>query len=98
MIELYPIVLEGVVLREHDGSRTARDALGAVMPLSPRFSRAWHLFALGGGGPLTITGEFDGATLEPLGARLGGRILPLTTTRDESITAEPSKIVREILA
>ena len=78
-MELYPIILDDVVLQEDAGAWSARDALGAVVPLAPRFSRGWHLLALEGGGPLTICGEFDGATLDPLGCCAGGRFFPLVT-------------------
>ncbi|WZO97046.1 DUF5691 domain-containing protein [Isosphaeraceae bacterium EP7] len=78
-LELYPIILDDVVLQEVDGTWSARDISGAVVPLSKRFQGGWDLLALEGGGPLTICGEFDGTTLDPLGARAGGRFLPLVT-------------------
>ena len=79
-MELYPIILQEVVLHESAGAWSVRDALGAVVALAPRFARGWHLLALEGGGPLTLCGEFDGATLDPLGCVAGGRFLTLVTS------------------
>ncbi len=85
-IELVPVILNDVVLEEREGAWRARDGSGAVLPLSKRFGRGWHLLALGGGGPITLTGEFDGATLEPLGVRAGGRFHPIPMKEGESLT------------
>ncbi len=46
-LELYPIVLNDVVLQETDGGWCARDTEGAIVPLSKRFGACWHWLALG---------------------------------------------------
>jgi hypothetical protein len=91
-IELYPIILEDVVLQESDGAWSARDVSGALMPLAKRFELGWHLLALEGGGPITLTGEFDGATLDTLGCRAGGLFFPLVTTQDEPLMTGPASM------
>jgi Family of unknown function (DUF5691)/SWIM zinc finger len=78
-MELYPIILDDVVLREDDGAWWARDVSGATVPLSKRFQGGWRLLALGGGRPVTLCGEFDGSAVDPLSARAGGRFFPLVT-------------------
>ena len=79
-LELFPIVLADVVLQLDGESWCLRDASGMVLPLSTRFALGWHLLALGGGGPLAMSGEFDGATLEALGCHVDGRYVPLSTS------------------
>ena len=88
-MELYPIILDDVVLQEDAGAWSVRDALGAVVPLAPRFASGWHLLALEGGGPLTLCGEFDGATLDPLGSCAGGRFIPLVTPETAPLQSVP---------
>jgi Family of unknown function (DUF5691)/SWIM zinc finger len=76
-LELYPIVLNDVVLQADDAGWSARDPDGNLVPLSKRFSAGWHMLALARGGPLTLCGEFDGATLDPFGCFAGDCYLPL---------------------
>lgn len=78
-LELVPVALADVVLAERDGAWSARDASGRSVPFTGDFQSGWHLLALGGGGPLTIAGEFDGATLRALSCIAGGRFVPLLT-------------------
>lgn len=54
-----------------------RDAGGAVVPLVRGFANAWPLFAVSGGRPVTVFGEWDGHALLPLSAVAGGRFIPL---------------------
>lgn len=87
-LELYPVILDNITLFETEGRWSARDASGAVMPLSKRFEHGWRMLAIGGGGSLTLTGEFDGATLNALGCLVGERFLPLAMSPLQSF-AEP---------
>lgn len=80
-LELWPIVLDEVVLMERDGIWSVRDAEGSALPLSRRFSMGWPLLALTGGSSFTLCGEFDGATLAALGALVGGGFVPLVTAQ-----------------
>ena len=89
-IELIPVILNGVRLRQVDDSWSAVDGSGAVMPLSKRFARGWQLLAIGGGGPIAIAGEFDGSTLEVLSAQAGGRFFSLLGAQSEPRVGWPS--------
>ena len=86
-LEAIPVVLNDVVLVEKDGDWSILDKGGATLPLAKRFKQGWHLLAIGGGVPFTITGEFDGATLEPLGACIAGEFLPLASSAMEPVSA-----------
>jgi hypothetical protein len=72
-LDLFPLPLTGVVPVRAGAGWAVRDAAGQVLPLSPRFTRGWHLLALSGGQPLGLFGEWDGAVLRPLGVWAGGR-------------------------
>lgn len=59
-----------------------RDSTGAVVPLARNFENAWPLFAVGGGAPVTVFGEWDSRALLPLSVfaedrfiSLGGKLL-----------------------
>ncbi|HEX8371251.1 MAG TPA: SWIM zinc finger family protein [Chthoniobacterales bacterium] len=54
-----------------------RDVQGAVVPLDPRFAHAWPMFALSGGAPVTVSGEWNGRTLLPLSVMAEGRFVSL---------------------
>ena len=73
-MELYPIILDDVVLQEDDGAWSARDASGAVVPLAPRFGRGWHLLALEGGGPLTHLRRVRRCDARPAGLLCRGTV------------------------
>ncbi len=70
------LVRECVPLRIED-TWLLRDARGAVVPLVRGFANAWPLFAVSGGRPVTVFGEWDGHALLPLSAVAGGRFIPL---------------------
>ncbi len=54
------------------------DAAGDALPLHPGAGDCWPLFALSGGGPLTVAGEWTPRGLWPLSAwDEGGRTVPL---------------------
>lgn len=70
------LVRECVPLRVED-TWLLRDARGAVVPLVRGFTNAWPLFAVSGGAPMTIFGEWNGHALLPLSIVVGGRFIPL---------------------
>ena len=86
-LETFPIVLADVVPLVREGSWIVRDASGALLPLSPRFEGGWKLLAFGGGGPIAIAGEFDGATLSPLGFARDGRFRAVNWPEAEARTS-----------
>jgi hypothetical protein len=53
------------------------DAGGAAVPVSRRFVHAWSLFAVSGGAPVTVFGEWNGRSLLPLSVIAGGRFIAL---------------------
>ncbi len=50
------------------------DAHGATIHLHPHFSASWELFALSGGHPLWLFGEWNGSALLPLSAANDGTL------------------------
>ncbi|MEO0985476.1 MAG: SWIM zinc finger family protein [Cyanobacteria bacterium J06639_14] len=62
----FPLTLHQVVPRHQDDAWWLQDAGGQVLPLAPRFEQGWEILAVSGGQPLTVFGEWDGATLLPL--------------------------------
>jgi hypothetical protein len=75
-LEAWPAVLQASpVLVPHRG---LRDAQGGALPLHPGAGECWPLFALSGGHPLTVAGEWTPRGLWPLTAwDEDGRPVPL---------------------
>ena len=67
-LRLFPALLGGVFAEPAPSGWRLRDRGGRLLPLPPRFGQGWQLLALAGEQPLTLFGEYDGATLTPLGA------------------------------
>lgn len=64
-LERHPVVL-GPVRPQLNAERLyLQDASGRRVPVNRSFRHHWNLFALAAGEPLTIFGEWDGATFEP---------------------------------
>ena len=87
-VELLPIVLAEVSLRDDKSGWSAIDRSGAYIPLARSFDRGWHIEAISGGEPFTLTGEFDGSTLNPLGALIDGKFFPLINPAKKAV-ADP---------
>ena len=62
----YPVLLAEVFAEPTPTGWRLRDRRQRLLPLPPRFGLGWQLLALGGDRPLTVFGEWDGATLTPL--------------------------------
>ncbi|MES2571977.1 MAG: SWIM zinc finger family protein [Verrucomicrobiota bacterium] len=54
-----------------------RDARGETVPMARGFTNGWPLFALSGGAPVTICGEWNGHDLFPLSVMVDGNLIPL---------------------
>jgi hypothetical protein len=67
-LHLYPLLLGGVLVEPAPSGWRLRDRGGRLLPLPPGFGYGWQLLALAGDQPLTLFGEYDGATLTPLSA------------------------------
>ncbi|MDJ0704418.1 MAG: SWIM zinc finger family protein [Leptolyngbyaceae cyanobacterium MO_188.B28] len=73
----FPLTLRQVFPRYYDDAWWLQDAEDRILPLSPQFSQGWELMAVGGGYPLTVFGEWDGATLIPLSLWTDQQFIPL---------------------
>lgn len=67
-LEVFPVVLEKVVVEKQETGWLVYDSNRAVLPLSARFSSSWELFSLSGGHHITIFGLWDGFSLLPMTA------------------------------
>ncbi len=68
-LRVYPLALAHVLLEPPATAASTwrvRDGGGRWLPLPPRFAHGWRLLALTGGRPMTLFGEWDGATFTPL--------------------------------
>ena len=72
-LRLYPLLLGGVFAEPAPAGWRLRDRGGRLLPLPSRFGYGWQLLALAGDRPLTLFGEYDGATLTPLSVRHDGQ-------------------------
>jgi hypothetical protein len=70
-LERFPMPLQAVIPAQAGEGWAVLDASGRALALAPRFAHGWRLLALSGGRPLAIFGEWNGATLLPLGVRAG---------------------------
>ncbi len=77
-LALFPMLLSEVLVEPAPAGWRLRDRRGRLLPLPARFGHGWQLLALAGDRPLTLFGEWDGATLTPLSAHTaaGWRDLP----------------------
>ena len=75
-LDTWPVVLEATPARAP--VRCLHDAAGDALPLHPGAGDCWPLFALSGGHPLTVAGEWTPRGLWPLTAwGEGGMVVPL---------------------
>lgn len=65
-----PMLLAGVIVDPAPAGWRLRDSSQRLLPLPRRFGHGWQLLALAGDRPLTLFGEWDGATLTPLSVYL----------------------------
>ena len=73
-LELWPATLaEAVPVRGEADIWLLRDATAHLLPCHPGFADRWRLFALSGGWPLTVFGEWNGQQLWPLSTWRGDR-------------------------
>ena len=76
-IELVPLAFHSVTPVRRVGGWVVRDAAGHLMPLMVAEEKAWVLYSLSGGNPISVAGEWDGDRLRPLSAWADGRFLRL---------------------
>ena len=78
-LERFPLSLDAVVPYHANNRWAVRDADNRMLPLTPRFDRAWELLAISGGQPVSLFGEWDGDHLLPLTIWAEGRSTTLTS-------------------
>jgi hypothetical protein len=76
-LERSPWLVRGCLPLQEEGGWCLRDEKGKAVPLARGFARAWPLFAVSGGLPVTIFGEWDGRALLPLSVIAEGRFISL---------------------
>ncbi len=83
-LEVFPVVIHGLQsLPILEGLHSApqrwllRDSQNRVIPISAQFRSTWELFAISGGGPVTIFGLWDGFVFLPMVVWDGGRFVRL---------------------
>lgn len=74
-LEVFPVVLENVVVMKEETNWMVCDSNHASLPLSTYFASPWELFSLSGGHPLRVFGLWDGFALLPMAAWDGGRFI-----------------------
>jgi len=98
-LERSPWLVRGCLPFRTESGWCLRDEKGKSVPLSRRFAAAWPLFAVSGGLPVTVFGEWDGHALLPLSALAEGRFISLgssplslttTSTYPERLGGSPS--------
>lgn len=68
-LERFPFTFERVYVRPPDGNTAGwqlQDELGHTLPLAASFQAGWPLLAFSGGDSVSLSGEWDGQTLQPL--------------------------------
>jgi hypothetical protein len=80
-IENHLMALSGVTPLFANGRAELRDAGGLSLPLNKGFQKSWHLVSLGGGRPITLFGEWDGHSVNPLCVMADGRFVDLSPIR-----------------
>lgn len=83
-LRLYPLALRDVFVEPPGPALNRwllRDRRGRVLPLPPRFSHGWRLLALAADRPLSLFGEWDGATFTPLSVLQAGAWTPMNAWR-----------------
>ncbi len=76
-LERTPWLVRGCIPYQSSEGWQLLDSSGADVPLARRFENPWPLFAISGGVPLTICGEWDGQALRPLSVFAEGRFMAM---------------------
>jgi hypothetical protein len=87
-LDRHPFVL-GPVQPRLEGERLhLSDASGRNVPVTRNFRHHWNLFALAGGGSLTMFGEWDGAAFEPLTVQRGEELFTVARLGDLAVLSK----------
>ncbi len=74
-VERVPLAFPSVTPMRRANGWVIRDAAGHSMPLNIAQTKAWMLYSLSGGRPVSLAGEWDGSILTPLSVWAEGRFL-----------------------
>ncbi|MBL7792948.1 MAG: SWIM zinc finger family protein [Saprospiraceae bacterium] len=77
-LSAFPALIDGVVPVFHQSQWLLVDPQNRHIPLAPSEAGYWPLLALSGGRPLSIFGEWNGASLLPISAVADQRIVALS--------------------
>lgn len=75
----YPLALSSIFFRYESAQWWVQDAAGDRLPLSRTFAQGWELLSLSGGRSLSIFGEWNGTSLQPLSVWSEKKFLALQT-------------------
>ena len=72
-LDRYPLAVHGVTPQQLGDTWIVRDATGDFLPIATAYEQSWRVLSISGGHPVTLFGEWDGASLLPMGVVSGGR-------------------------
>ncbi len=81
-LEGYPLLLSQVIPRWTD-TWLIVDPAGVSVPLQVDSTVAWQMIALSGGHPMTLSGEWNGQALIPLGVWVSDRFWPVPSSLEQ---------------
>ncbi|GAB5494032.1 MAG: SWIM zinc finger family protein [Phototrophicaceae bacterium] len=71
----YPFVLEEVIPLPLENQWIVREVDGTYLPIDEAFPQIFNLFAVSGGHPIRLSGEWNGTSFYPTGAMVDERII-----------------------
>ena len=77
-LDRYPFTLQNVWPIQRNDFWYLRDQVGHTISLSPYSVQGWTLFALSGGQPITVSGEWNGEALWPLSVWANDRFVQVS--------------------
>ena len=73
-LDRWPVLVTGVLTISAAGWHLL-DRMGAALPIDLVGGEPWRLLAAGGGGPVTVAGEWSPSGLRPVSGWIGGRLV-----------------------
>ncbi|MEM6344136.1 MAG: hypothetical protein AAF927_09660 [Bacteroidota bacterium] len=63
----FPALIDGLIPYQNNHKLGLKDKAQDAIPLPAQYKKIWHLFAISGGQPTPVFGEWDGRQFTPLG-------------------------------
>jgi len=80
-LQRLPVILENAIpLRTNDDHWALADKRLLTIPLLCTPETGWALLSVSGGHPISVFGEYNGATFSPLSCLSAGRLIPLSVS------------------